>query len=178
MQNFFTSVLIITSSKRKSSSSGMFYKIGVLKIFTKFTGKHLYGSLFLEACNFVKQNSGTDVFLCFCKILENIYFIEHLRTAASKKGNINSINTVRSLSKIWVFCTEELVFWFLNIYNKKKYKLIQIFVQFIKRDENKASDRTFIQGYSETLSYSNFFILWSPYCLKHLISRIVYTLNN
>ena len=117
MQNFFTSVLFITSSKRKSSSSGMFYKIDVLKIFTKFTGKHLYGSLFLEACNFVKTKLRHRCFLCFCKILENIYFIEHLRTAASKKGSINSINTVRSLPKIWGFLyrrTSFLVFKYLQ----------------------------------------------------------------
>ena len=65
MQNFFTSVLFITSSKRKSSSSGMFYKIDVLKIFTKFTGKHLYGSLFLEACNFVKTKLRHRCFFVF-----------------------------------------------------------------------------------------------------------------
>ena len=33
------------------------------------------------------------------------------RAAASEKERIKSNNKVRSLSKIWVFCTEELVLW-------------------------------------------------------------------
>ena len=43
-------------------------KKGVLRNFTKFTGKHLCQGLFLiklkaEACNFIKKKSGTSVFL-------------------------------------------------------------------------------------------------------------------
>ena len=61
---------------------------------------------------------------------------------------------------------------------QKIHEVMLIFVQCIKLDENKVSNRTFIRGYSDTLSYSSFFIFWSPCCLKHLISKTVYTLNN
>ena len=36
---------IITSSKRRSNSSKLFQKIGLLKNFTKFTRKHLFRNL-------------------------------------------------------------------------------------------------------------------------------------
>ena len=122
MQNFFTSILIVASSKRRSSSSEVFYKIGVLKSFTKFTEKYLCRSLFLEACNFIKTKNLTQIFfVCFCKIFKNIYFVGHLRTAASEKGSINSNNTVRSLSKIWFFLYSRPGFLVtLNICSKKK----------------------------------------------------------
>ena len=83
--NFFNIVLIITFSKRKSNNLDVFYKIGVLKNFTKYTGKCLYQSLFLEACNFIKTRLRCRCFLYFCKVFRNIYFVEHLRTAASEK---------------------------------------------------------------------------------------------
>ena len=62
----------------------VFCKKGVLKNFTKFTGKHLCQSFFLiqvtgEASNFIKIETLTQVFYCeFCKIFKNIFFMEHL----------------------------------------------------------------------------------------------------
>ena len=50
-------------------STQMFFKRGVLKNFTIFIGKHLcWGILFnkvagLKACNFIKRDSDTGVFL-------------------------------------------------------------------------------------------------------------------
>ena len=39
---------IITFPKRRSSSSEVFYNIGLLQNFTKFTGKHLCQNLLLK----------------------------------------------------------------------------------------------------------------------------------
>ena len=45
----------------------MFFKIGVLKNFAKFTGKHL--------CNFINKETPTQVFSCeFCEIFKNTVF--------------------------------------------------------------------------------------------------------
>ena len=49
------------SSKRRSSSSDVFYKIGVLKTFTKFAETHLCRSLFLEPCKFFKTKTPGQV---------------------------------------------------------------------------------------------------------------------
>ena len=81
MYNFFALILIITASKRKSRSLEVFYKIGVLKIFTKYTGKYLYRSLFLEACNFIKTRLRHRCFFAFLQSLE-----EHLFCRTSANG--------------------------------------------------------------------------------------------
>ena len=53
----------------RSSHSQMFFKIGVLKPFVIFLGKHVCWTLFLikfeglKACNFIKRDSNTGVFL-------------------------------------------------------------------------------------------------------------------
>ena len=72
----------------------------------------------------------TGVFLNFCKIFKNIYLAEHLRTASSDKGSIKSNNTVRSLSKIFLFfCTKVLVFCASTKYlQQKNYEVMQVFV--------------------------------------------------
>ena len=55
----------------------VFYKKGVLRNFTKFTGKHLCQSLFFSkvaslACNLTKKETLTQVFFCeFCDISKN-----------------------------------------------------------------------------------------------------------
>ena len=69
----------------------MFYKIGVLKNFTKFTGKHLYPSLLnkiagLEPTTLLNKrlqpwryNTSTQVLSCeFYKIFENTFFLKRL----------------------------------------------------------------------------------------------------
>ena len=64
-------------------------KKGVLRNFTKFTGKHLCQSLFLnkvasQACNFIKKETLAQVFFCdFCEISKSNFFTEHLWTTAS-----------------------------------------------------------------------------------------------
>ena len=69
-----------------SSRPEVFCKKGVLIAFTKFTGKHLCQSYFInkvaglsEACNFIKKETLAQVFSCeFCEISKNTFFIEHL----------------------------------------------------------------------------------------------------
>ena len=79
--------LTVSSSHRRYSM-----KKGVLKNFTKFTGKHLCESLFFnkdadlrpEACNFIEKETLAQVVSCeFCEISKNTFFTEHLWTTAS-----------------------------------------------------------------------------------------------
>ena len=61
------------------SSRQVFYKKGVLRNFSKFTGKHLCQRLFLiklqAAWNFIKKESLTQVFSCeFWEISTNTFF--------------------------------------------------------------------------------------------------------
>ena len=73
----------------KSSRSQMFFKIGILKLFALFTRKHQCWNYFLiklQGCRpviLLKRDSNTDSFLECSGIFKNIYFEEHLRTAAS-----------------------------------------------------------------------------------------------
>ena len=76
----------------RSSQQRCSMKKGVLRNFTKFTGKHLCQSLFFnkvaglrpEACNFIKKETLAQVFSCeFCEISKNTFFTEHLWTTAS-----------------------------------------------------------------------------------------------
>ena len=79
------SVIYLRSSGVESFTSQrqppeMFYKKGNLRIFTKFTGKHLYQST-PHACNFIKKETLSQVFSCeFCKVSKNTFFTEHLWT--------------------------------------------------------------------------------------------------
>ena len=66
----------------------MLLKIGVLKNFVKFTGKHLCQSPFFnkvaggatEACNFIKKETLAQVLFCeFLEISKNTFFIEYLQ---------------------------------------------------------------------------------------------------
>ena len=65
-------------------------KKGVLKNFANFTGKHLFWSLLLlklqalQAQQLYQKETPTQVFSCgIYKTFKNIYFVEHLQTAAS-----------------------------------------------------------------------------------------------
>ena len=69
----------------KSSRSQKFFKIGSLKNFAIFIGKHLCRSLVLiklqaiRAATLLKRDSNTCVFWGFCKIFKNSFFIDHFR---------------------------------------------------------------------------------------------------
>ena len=66
----------------------MFFKIGVLKNFAKFTGKHLSLGLFFtkvasSACNFIKKETAVQVFSCeFGENFKNTFLAEHLNASA------------------------------------------------------------------------------------------------
>ena len=65
----------------RSSHRRFSVKKGVLRNFTKFTGKHLCQSVF-----FNKRETLAQVFSCeFCEISKNIVFTEHLQATASEK---------------------------------------------------------------------------------------------
>ena len=127
-----------------------------LKILQNSEENTCAGFSFWRPATLLKQRLRHRCFSVFCRVFESIYFVEHLWTAASEKGSIKSNYGVRS-KKIWSNTNLSLVY---------------------QPDKNRASGRTFIRGYSGTLSCFNFFIFWSPYCLKYLISRTVWTLNN
>ena len=68
----------------------MFYEKRCFRNFTKFTGKDLYQSHFLnkvaglQACNFIKKETLAQVLSCeFCEIFKNTFYTEHLWTTAS-----------------------------------------------------------------------------------------------
>ena len=66
----------------RSSLTEVFCKKGVLRNFTKFTGKHLYQSLFFnkvaglrpQACNFIKKETLAQAFSYeYCEISKNTF---------------------------------------------------------------------------------------------------------
>ena len=67
----------------RSSRSQMFFKIGVLKTFAKFTVKHLCWSLFLIK-NFTKKRLQHKCFhVNITKFIRTAFFLKHLQTAVS-----------------------------------------------------------------------------------------------
>ena len=74
--NFFM-VRIYTTPR--SSQRMCSVRKGVLRNFSKFTGKHLFKSLFY------KKETLAEVFSCkFCEITKNTFFTEHLWVTASQ----------------------------------------------------------------------------------------------
>ena len=85
-------------------------KKGVLKNFSKFTGKHLCQILVLKklqslACNFIKKEILTQAFSCeFCEISKNTFFYRNicgrLRLFWSEKEKLNRLSFFeKTLSK-------------------------------------------------------------------------------
>ena len=80
----------------------MFSKIGALKNFAKFPGKHLCWNYFLinyrpGGLGFYSKETPTQVLSCeYCKIFKKTYFEEHLRTAASALLIINLVIIIGS----------------------------------------------------------------------------------
>ena len=66
----------------RSSRPKVFRKKGVLRNFTKFTGKHLCQSLFFN--KLIKKETLAQVFFCeFCEISKNTFFYRTYPVAAS-----------------------------------------------------------------------------------------------
>ena len=77
-------VLTPQTVRFRSSCSQMFFKIGVLKNFANFTGRHLYWSPFLiklqTFCNFIKKRLQQRCLpVKFVKFLRTHSFTEHIR---------------------------------------------------------------------------------------------------
>ena len=67
----------------EAATGGSSVRKGVLRNFTKFTGKHMCQSLFFNS--FIKKETLARIFSCeFCKTSKNTFFIEHLRATASE----------------------------------------------------------------------------------------------
>ena len=80
----------------------MFCKKGVLRNFAKFTGKHLFQSLFfnklagLRPETFFKKESLAQVFSCeFCEISKNTFFYRIPPVATSVYYNKNIMTPIR-----------------------------------------------------------------------------------
>ena len=78
-------LLEIYTITNRSGCPDVFCKKGVLRNFTKFTGKHLCQSLFFnKACNFIKKEDLAQVFSCeFYEISKNTFFYRTPLAAAS-----------------------------------------------------------------------------------------------
>ena len=78
----------------RSSHQRCSIRKGVLKNFTKFTGKHLCQSLFLIKLKalglqlYLKRDSGTGVSCEFCEISKNTFSTEHLWMTASAPSRV------------------------------------------------------------------------------------------
>ena len=85
----------------QKQSPEVFYKKGVLRNFTKFTGKHLCQSLFFnkvaglrpEACNFIKKETLAQVF--------PVNFVKFLRTPQTTASG--PYITYRNKAKVLLF---------------------------------------------------------------------------
>ena len=89
-------VIICVTSKGnyRSSHRSCSVKNGVVKNFTKFTGKHL------QVCNFIKKETLPQMFWSeFCEFFKKTFFIEHLRTSAS----VTSLHYIKNMSQMTVF---------------------------------------------------------------------------
>ena len=97
----------------RSSRLDVFCKKGVLRNFTKFTGKHLYESPFfsgsLSFCIFIKKESLAQVFpVNFAKFLRAPFLTEHLRWLIAKDWKTNMKK--KKKIDIWILYNEYLNF--------------------------------------------------------------------
>ena len=81
----------------EAATRGVLLKKGVLRYFTKFTGKHIFQISFLiklQAKNFIKKGTLAQVFSCeFSKISKNTFFTE---TGSCFMRKINILKTTRT----------------------------------------------------------------------------------
>ena len=99
---------------------------GVLKNFTKFTGKHLYPSLFFKKVGGLRpttllKKTLAQVFSCeFCEIFNNTFFTRHLWTTASTFIYKNNLKKKR----IWKRIPKNPLYFWLKISTDKTYNLL------------------------------------------------------
>ena len=102
--NFFTSILVITFSKMRSSSLEVFYNADAVQNYTKYSLKHLCLSLFLE------EESHTGVSLCFAKYI-TISSLQNICERLPLKKEASRVTRQSEACQKIFFCIEELVFW-------------------------------------------------------------------
>ena len=105
---------ILKGPKCNSSHLVAFFKIGALKNFAIFTGKHLCWSFFLikllvwRLATLLNRNSNPGVFLWILRNFSDHFFAEHLQTAASVNApwkvsrGLNSWHFLTFLSISWL----------------------------------------------------------------------------
>ena len=126
----------------------MFFKIGVLKNFAIFTGKHLCWSLFLikphdsSPATLLKRDSYTGVPVNIAKFLRTSFFIEHLW---------------------WLLLTERL-----SVSLKLKTSYSNNFLQIVKISTGRYLIKHYLQSFLRIRVMLDFFqILGKPTSLKH-----------
>ena len=99
---------IMKRVKYRSSHQRCSVKKGVLRKFSKFTGKHLCQSHFLNKVTalrpeiLLKKETLTQVFSCeFCIISKNTFFTEHLWTTTSTYKTLQALRYKQQNSKMW-----------------------------------------------------------------------------
>ena len=91
----------------------MFCRKGALRNFAKFTGEHLYQSLFLiklqaSDCNSIEKETLAQVFSCeFCEIFKNNFSYRTSHVAASW--------TISSEVMIWCQIDYQCIYWKLHV---------------------------------------------------------------
>ena len=102
----------------------MFWEKGVLRHFTKFTGKYLCQSLFLNKiagldCHFIKKESLAQVLSCeFCEISKNAFSYRTPPVTTSVDSSIFDC-LLEFCDKIHIFLTE------LHLGQHKMYEISQ-----------------------------------------------------
>ena len=103
-KRFCFSTFSVARTKNRSSRPEVFCERGVLRIFTKLTGKHLCQSLFFNKVaglrcfpvNFMKflrtpllQNTSGRLLLLFYKLKHNIWHVEHNKIYYNGDANLS-----------------------------------------------------------------------------------------
>ena len=93
-KSFLLSEVISIMSNIRNSHPEVFRETYALKKFPKFIGKHLCWNLHFNkvkketTCNFVNKETPIWAFFCeFSVMLQNAYYKEHLRIAATVTGS-------------------------------------------------------------------------------------------
>ena len=130
--------------KLKSSHLEVFCKKDVLKNFAKFTGKHVYWSIWLNKIAdlrlYAKRGYGTGVFLRILGKLKKNYFLEHLRPPASGNDEHQQvINFIRRPGSD--HCVKSVQIWsnFWSVFSRRRTeygKILRVSPYSIRKREN------------------------------------------
>ena len=122
--------------RTRSTRPDVFCKVGVLRNFSKFTGKHLCQGFFFnkvaglrpKACNFIKRETLAQVLFCeLWEICKNIFFYRTPPVAVSVRTRY--FNFTKQIKDFFFFCNVSS-----NYSNEKKFVSEQ---QIIKTFENR-----------------------------------------